>query len=619
MLRARLPVLVVIAAVLALAAPAPADPGKGHGQAGGQSKASGQGQGDGHGQGRLAPVATAAASGPGPSSPADSASPASVATGPGKGHGPGKVKHAEARAVQPAAAPDTAVPAANDGRGSGKPAKATAAAAKSQPVVATPAAAPAAAVPVAAAPVAAPPATKPSASPVVRKPARRRAGRVVVSRRRTVPHALPSGASGPAPAAVVVPAAARATPVASHRTPRAHAKPAPRPARASQPALPIVRTVDRILRVIPGWIELLLAGAAACGLLLAGAALLQTRRARRLEDDRRRLAADVGLLQAALLPPLPPRIAGTRVSAAYRPAEGLAAGGDFFDIFALAGGRTALILGDMAGHGREIVPFTALVRYSLRAYLEAGLEPRIALQLAGAALEPQLGGHLVTATVAVFDPGDGLLTYACAGHAQPLLAPDALAPVVAASSPPIGAGYPTGRRQTTLPLAAGWGACFWTDGVADVRVGEHRLGPDALAALRHSLGPEADADALLAAVVQASDSQPDDMAVCLLAPRRAPRSAAAASTFEELELDDHMLADGRAQRFLAACAVEPHEAAAVMRTAGEHIGRAGSAVLEVRRTRAGAEVHVRSPRVAMLPVARREHGSAPLALAAARA
>jgi hypothetical protein len=35
-----------------------------------------------------------------------------------------------------------------------------------------------------------------------------------------------------------------------------------------------------------------------------------------------------------------------------------------------------VLVGDVAGHGREVVPLTALVRYNVRAYLEAGLSPR---------------------------------------------------------------------------------------------------------------------------------------------------------------------------------------------------------------------------------------------------
>jgi serine phosphatase RsbU (regulator of sigma subunit) len=369
------------------------------------------------------------------------------------------------------------------------------------------------------------------------------------------------------------------------------------PARTS----PLIRTVDRILRVIPSWVDIVLAALAAAGLLVGAAALRQTRRARRLERDRRRLAADVGLLQSALLPVLPPAIGGARVTAAYRPAAGLAAGGDFFDVFALADGRTALILGDMAGHGREIVPFTALVRYSLRAYLEAGLAPRVALQVAATVLEAQLGGHMVTAVVAVFDADAGLLTYSCAGHPPPLLG-HGVPPVTATSSPPIAAGVATGRRQTTVELPAGSSACFYTDGVADVRVGDGRLGSEDLAAQLKALGSRASADDLLRSVVRNSDAQPDDMAVCVLAPL-AGNPGSRHDVVEELELDAEMLSDGRVARFLADCTVSEAAASEATRAAAEMVSQKDGAVLVVRRGEA-VSVRVVRPRTAVLPVAR---------------
>ena len=128
--------------------------------------------------------------------------------------------------------------------------------------------------------------------------------------------------------------------------------------RAHHDSSPLVTTVTRIINVVPALVWIVMAALAALALALGTSSRVVALKARRLARQRKQLLEDVGLLQAALLPSLPGRLGPVGTSAAYRPASGPAAGGDFYDVFALEGGQVAVIIGDVSGHGREALPHT---------------------------------------------------------------------------------------------------------------------------------------------------------------------------------------------------------------------------------------------------------------------
>ena len=342
-----------------------------------------------------------------------------------------------------------------------------------------------------------------------------------------------------------------------------------------------LRVVRDIVEVVPTPLRVLLAGLVALSILLAAVSGFTLLRNRRLAAQRRELLGEVGLLQAALLPMLPEKLASSRVSVAYRPADGPGAGGDFYDVLALAGGQTAILIGDVSGHGRGALGRTALARYTLRAYVDAGLEPREALQIGGAVLAGKLEGDFVTALVAVHDPAAGTLTYATAGHPPPIVvASAAFKPVLVGTAPPLGVGASTGQRQTTLAFPRGAVACFYTDGLSEARTADGRLGSAQLERLVQELGPDVTAQQVVDSVTSSARTITDDAAVCVIAATEG--AGILRSRVERLEISRAELRGSLLRQFLEACDVSVHGIRAAERDAREVAGRTGGALVEVR-------------------------------------
>ena len=355
----------------------------------------------------------------------------------------------------------------------------------------------------------------------------------------------------------------------------------------------VTRTLERVVEVVPTPVKLAL-------LLLGGIAAyffarsqLHARRNRRLTEQREELLQDVGLLQEALLPEIPEKLGDLATSVAYRPADGPAAGGDFYDAFLLDGERVAIIVGDVSGHGRAALARTALMRYTLRAYMDAGLEPRRALQVAGQALDDDLGGDFATVVLAIHDPARATLTYASAGHPPPLVSGStAFDPVTALSSPPIGAALPTGQRQTTLHLPSDAIACFFTDGLVEAKRDDGLVGRDKLFELLGDLGPRATAQGLIDAVASYADETPDDMAACVLRPDEAGAVDHVPDRLEEVELTALDLGGDRIERYLAACGLPAADRAAATKAVEATVAEFDAAILRVRIDRAATRWEV---------------------------
>jgi len=342
---------------------------------------------------------------------------------------------------------------------------------------------------------------------------------------------------------------------------------------------------------VPDWSKPIILALLLFCLVLAVRAWHTSRRASRLESQRSELAADLESMQAALVPAIPSRLGTLGVSVAYRPADGPAAGGDFYDAFALDGGRVAVIVGDVSGHGRNALARAAHMHYALRAYVETGLDPRSSLKLAGRVLGTDGDGLFTTVAIAVYDPDLATLTYATAGHPAPVvLGEGAVEPVYGPASPALGWGLPTGLRQTVLPFPAGTRACFFSDGVTEARTPEGLLGRERLAELLSQSGGGASAAVLLERVRANAATVTDDMAACVI--EASTGTPLYGLRIEELEADPDQLSTGQGARFLSACGVAAADIEPTLSHAREVAAGLGSAILRVQQTAAGATVSV---------------------------
>jgi serine phosphatase RsbU (regulator of sigma subunit) len=272
--------------------------------------------------------------------------------------------------------------------------------------------------------------------------------------------------------------------------------------------------VGEIVDAVPSWVLGAFLGVALIAMLMAVNAYLNSRRARTLGAQRAALLDDVGLLQTALLAPVPAHAGDAHVSVAYRPAAGPAAGGDFYDVITLGPSRTGLLLGDVSGHGREALRHAALVRYTVRTFLAGGHDPAEALALSDDCLDADLDGHFATVIAAVYDHDTHTLRYAKAGHHPPVVLGTGHDPESQPVAPPLGVGLGIRPEISELTLDRGSTVCLFTDGIIEARRDGALLGRDTLVALLdhgHPSGPE-----LLDRVVAHADQVTDDLAVCLL-------------------------------------------------------------------------------------------------------
>jgi phosphoserine phosphatase RsbU/P len=184
-------------------------------------------------------------------------------------------------------------------------------------------------------------------------------------------------------------------------------------------------------------------------------------------------------LQRKFLPAGFPHVPGFDFFGFYAPCEQLS--GDFFGVLPLSGGRLALYLVDVAGHGVSAAMITVTFRELMRARRHSAADnaffedPAEVLRYMNEALleehfDPPI---FVSMVYCLLDPRTGEISVASAGHPAPIL----VSGVDQSSVIPVGGivlGTQTSTRYATVRrrLNPGDALLFYSDGLSEVRNNE---------------------------------------------------------------------------------------------------------------------------------------------------
>ncbi|MFE9172219.1 SpoIIE family protein phosphatase [Streptomyces kebangsaanensis] len=251
-------------------------------------------------------------------------------------------------------------------------------------------------------------------------------------------------------------------------------------------------------------------------------------------DNARRYAREHALavtLQRSLLPRALPEQSALEVGYRYLPAQS-GVSGDWFDVIPLPGGRVALVVGDVVGHGLHAAATMGRLRTAVHNFSTLDMPPDELLShlddLVGRIDQDEACTDAAAAVVgatclyAIYDPVTRRCAMARAGH----LAPALVAPDGGVTFPDLPHGPPLGLggmpfRTAEFELAEGTQLVLYTDGLVEDRRRDLDVGMELL---RQALAghpdrpPEQSCRAVLDALLP---SRPKDDVALLIARTRA--------------------------------------------------------------------------------------------------
>jgi serine phosphatase RsbU (regulator of sigma subunit)/CheY-like chemotaxis protein/anti-sigma regulatory factor (Ser/Thr protein kinase) len=192
----------------------------------------------------------------------------------------------------------------------------------------------------------------------------------------------------------------------------------------------------------------------------------------------------VETLQRSLLPDRLPHHPRLELAARYLP-SGLAPqiGGDWYDALELDRDRTAVMIGDVVGHGVRAATTMSELRNALRAFAVEGHSPAAALHQLDRVVHATFGpGMIATVLFLIIDPSRGVVTLSRAGHPPPVLrtAGGEIRFLETGSTLPLGIDERVSAEEAEYRVAPGDTLLLFTDGLVERRRESINTGLDRL-------------------------------------------------------------------------------------------------------------------------------------------
>lgn len=178
-------------------------------------------------------------------------------------------------------------------------------------------------------------------------------------------------------------------------------------------------------------------------------------------------------LQEALLV-MPEKVEGIEYGSAYRSATSDVAmvGGDFYDLFELDHGKTAILIGDVSGKGLEAATLTSLIKNTVKAYSHNENSPAAILARATDLIRKNTSAEsFVTVFLGILDVNTGIMTYCSAGHPQAIIRrrPDYISDQLITRSPALGVSIEATYLDDQTRMHKGDVLVLYTDGIIEAR------------------------------------------------------------------------------------------------------------------------------------------------------